>query len=371
MPDPLFDELNATTLKEIYPRVIKDQFFKSAALLAYLRQNVKPFGGGASMNFSFLFSPLIGGAYAPGDNFNTTKIPTLSGATFQPKYYYVAVPEFKELLQVQNRGPLAIFSIIDVDLRNAMNTMNVMLAIANWREGTSAPRAKQVNGLSEGVNNGVDPSWDGTIALSYGGQLRNGVVGAALNSTPLWCGNALGAAGPVLYSHLQESFQDCSIGPNEPNLGVCNKALFAYILERIQPQQRFAMEKDPLYGATGFKFMSARILKDEYCPSAVYGENHPILGNYLTTTVVAPGAPTAKSKLPAGQTCTVGEVFGWFNTQNDNMLYRLSDDPEFGVGFSGFIPTQDNTRVVGHVKAAVNLEVTAPRLQKILYGLNS
>ena len=38
MADPLFDELNATTLREIYPKVVEDQFFKGAPFLAYLRK---------------------------------------------------------------------------------------------------------------------------------------------------------------------------------------------------------------------------------------------------------------------------------------------------------------------------------------------
>jgi hypothetical protein len=50
-------------------------------------------------------------------------------------------------------------------------------------------------------------------------------------------------------------------------------------------------------------------------------------------------------------------------------LFRISDDKEYGFGFSGFVPAQDNTKVVGQVKAMVNLECTAPRLNKQLFGI--
>ena len=34
---PVFDELNTTTLITIYPKVIRDQFFKNTPLLVYVR----------------------------------------------------------------------------------------------------------------------------------------------------------------------------------------------------------------------------------------------------------------------------------------------------------------------------------------------
>jgi hypothetical protein len=87
LPDPLLDEINATTLKEIYPRVVEDEFFLDTPFLAYLRANsLVPFTGGESMNFSFLYAPLIGGSYAKGQSFNIDKVQTLSGCVFYPKY---------------------------------------------------------------------------------------------------------------------------------------------------------------------------------------------------------------------------------------------------------------------------------------------
>ena len=35
--DPIFDEINAVTLKEIWPRVVRDEFFKSTPFEEYLR----------------------------------------------------------------------------------------------------------------------------------------------------------------------------------------------------------------------------------------------------------------------------------------------------------------------------------------------
>jgi hypothetical protein len=376
LPDPLLDELNAVTLKEIYPKVIEDNFFLDTPFLAYLRnQCLTPFGGGAFMQNVFLYKPLIGGAYARGGSFNISKRQTIATTQFDPKYYEVAVPEYKEDIQVLNKGALAVFKLIDVDLKNAMNTMNGLIAIAMARHGqpvgtgVTDNRSLQINGWIEALNDGVTPGWDGNYFPTYGQATRNGVVGSALNSIPYWVGQQSGAGGPISYNQLEETYQDCCIGLEEPNLGVCNKSTIAFIKERIQPQQRFAQEKDPLIGMTGFKFNSAMILRDDYWPSAKYGANDPDLGNWLTTTFTSPGSGLPiQSNMPASTVLTVGEVFCWFTIKK--FFFRVSDDPEYGFGWSGFMPHQENTRVVGHVKAAVNLECTAPRQNKQLFGIN-
>jgi hypothetical protein len=373
--DPILNEINLTTLKEIYPKVVTDNFFRNTPLLAYLRaQCLVPFGGGAEMQSTFLYAPMIGGAYSPGGSFNITKRQTLAGTKFDPKYYYVSVPEFKEDIQVVNKGPLAVFKLIDIDLSNAMKTMNTIIAVAMARHGQAAGtgvtdnRSLQINGWNEALNDGVAPSWDGNYFPTYGTATRNGVVGSAINSIPLWCGTAAGATAPITYAVLEESYQDCCVGEEEPNLGVGNKAVMTYIKERIQPQQRFAQERDPVYGVTGFKMNGAMILRDEYFPSLRYGKNDTDLGNWLTSSFTTPNvAMPSQSNFPQNTSVTVGEVFAWFNT--NKFLFRVSDDEEYGFGFSGFVPAQDNTRVVGQIKAAVNLECTSPRHHKLLFGI--
>lgn len=318
---------------------------------------------------------MIGGSYARGDNFNITKRQTLAGAVFDPKLYEVSVPEYLEDLEVLNKGPLAVFSLIDTDLANAMHTISAIVAIAMARHGQNSGggvvgnRPKEINGWVEAMNDGVTNSWDGSTFSTYGTATRNGVVGSALNSVPYWVGTQGGATAPVTYQVLEETYQDASIGREEPNLGVSNKAVYAYIKERIQPQQRFAQERDPYFGVSGMKMNSAMIMKDDYFPSTKYGKNDPDLGNYLAGTFTSSGAPASGSNMPATTSLTVGEVFNWYNTKK--WLLRISNSSLFGFGFTGFKPAQDNTRVVGQILAALNLECLAPRLQKTLFGIGS
>ncbi len=376
MPDPILDEINLTTLSEIYPHTIEDNFFLDTPFLAYLRAHaLTDFTGGANSRFTFLYAPMIGGSYARGENFNITKRQTLAGAKFDPKLYEVSVPEYLEDLEITNKGPLAVFSLIDTDLANAMHTISAIIAIAMSRHGQATAtgvvgnRPKEINGWIEAINDGVTNGWEGSYFTTYGTATRNAVIGSALNSVPYWNGTQAGAAAPITYQTLEETYQDASIGREEPNLGVANKAVMAFIKERIQPQQRFAQEKDPYFGVNGVRMNSAMLLKDDYFPSLKYGKNDPDLGNYLTAAFTSAAAVGTGSNLPTSTSVNPTEVFAWFNTKK--WLLRVSNSSLFGFGFTGFKPGQDNTRVVGQILAALNLECVAPRLQKQIFGIGS
>lgn len=368
MADPILDEINLVTLKEIYPDAVEDNFFLDTPFLAHLRKkSLVPFTGGAFMQTVFIYGPMIGGAYARGSNFNINKPQTLSGTEFDPKFYEVNVTEYKEDIQVLNKGDLSIFRLIDIDMQNAIQTISAIIAVDLQQNGQLAGRTLNINGWTEAINDGLVPSWDGNIYTSYGTQARNGAISKTLNGNSIWVGNSDGSSAPITYQQLEESYQTASIGRDEPDLGVCNKAAYAYIKERIQPQQRFGQERDPYFGSYGMRMNNAMILKDDYFPSLKYGVNQAGIGNWLTSTFTSPASATNPGNFPNNKTCTVGEVFTWFNVRK--FLLRLADDPEFGLGFSGFVPAQDNTRVAGQVKAAINLECVAPRLNAQLLGI--
>lgn len=360
-------ELNAVTKFEIYPEVVTDNYFLATPLLAYWRDHcLVPFTGGTWMQAPFRYAPMIGGFYAPGSNFNISKRQTLTDIKFDPRYCYVSIPEWKEEILVQNKGENAVISLLTADMQNGMDTINAIVAVNSNLNGQTAGRTLAINGWPEAINDGLNPSYDGNVYTSYGQISRNGTIGSSLNSTPYYFGTN-GAAGPVTYAGLEEGYQDACIGKKEPNIGVGNKAVIAYIKEKMVVQQRFQQERDPVWGVTGFRLNNAMILKDDYFPSLRYGVNDPILGNYLTSNFTAPSTVTAASNMTSGWTIVPGEVFCFFNTFDH--LFRISDSEEFGFGFSGFVPAQDNTRVVGQIKAMVNMECVSPRTQKQFFGI--
>jgi len=373
--DPAIAELNSVTLFEIYPRTIEDEFFLAAPLLAYLRDHcMVPFTGGTFMQAPFRYAPLIGGFYAPGASFNTTKRQTIAALQFDTRYSYVSIPEYKEEIQVENKGELAVASLLDADMQNGIDTINEIYAIALAQSGQGS-RSLAVNGWAELINDGITPSWDGTVYTTYGGQTRNGAIGNTMNSVPVFCGGADGSAGVASYSVFEEGYQDATIGKKEPNLMTANKAAYSYIKEKMQVQQRFQQERDPVWGVMGFRFNNAMFLKDDYMPSLKYGQANRAGGqSFLTGTFSSPGTTAnggtaaSASNLPtSGTTVTVGEVVAMFNTFD--LLFRVTDNEEFGFGFSGFVPAQDNTKVVGQVKAMCNLEGISARTHKQFYGI--
>jgi hypothetical protein len=366
----MLDELSSTTKFEIYPETVEDDFFLATPFLAYTRDHcLVPFTGGSFMQSIFRYAPLIGGFYAPGSGFNITKRNTIASLQFDTRYVYVSIPEYKEMIQVENKGAEAVVSLLEADMQNGVDTINAIVAIAQAQNGQAAfGRGLALNGWAEALNDGLNPSYDGNVYLTYGGETRNGTVGLALNSTPVWCGDNTGAAGVIQYSTLEEGYQDACIGKKEPNLGVGNKAVIAYVKEKLVVQQRFQQERDPVWGVMGFRFNNAMILKDDYFPSLRYGRNDPVLGNFLTGAFNVPVTATAASNLPVpGTACTVGEVFCFFNTFDT--LFRVTDNDEYGFGFSGFVPAQDNSRVVGQIKAMCNQQFLSNRTHKQFYGI--
>jgi hypothetical protein len=381
--DPALDELSATTLYEIYPNVVQDNFFNDVAFLAYIRDHcLATFGGGSTMQQTFLYAPLLTSSYGIGQQFNLDKVQTIAGTRFDPKYYAAIYPEYMENIDVLNVGPNAVFSLLNLNLANMMNSICADIAIAINLHGQPSGsgivgnRPYDINGKIEAINDGITPGWDGSIFITYGGQLRNGAVGSTLNSIPRYCGDSTTAAGQtspggaLTYSILEEGYWDASIGRERPNLGVTTKRAFAYIKEKIQPLQRgnLTNAEDAIWGVTGVKMNDAIIFPDDYYPSAAYGVNDPVLGNYKTGTFIVPSGVDARSNLPvATAVVTVGETFDWYNTTK--WQFRLSASPRYQFGLWGFYPAADSTKVVARTHAACNLICLSPRHQKAFYGI--
>ena len=377
--DPLLDPINETTLPEVNQDAIEDEFFLSSVFQAHLRSKcLVPFEGGAFMRNLQLYAPLIGGAYAKGvGGFNLTKPLTISSNVFDPKYYVVMIIEYLEDISVLNTGDLAVFSLLETDMANAYLTMSTIMALDLQQNGQVAPRTINMNGWTEFLNNGVDPSYDAGIYITYGTATRNGAIGAALNGNTYWGGQAksgsTAAAGTIQYAQINAMYILAKRGQAEPELFTMNKPLNNFVENRIQQQQRFGTEgagvRDPFFGAMGFRFKNLIVMVDDYFPSSfgAFGKTTNPGGSNLTGTV-ATGAATL-SNFPLNATCTVGEVGCMFNM--GRIAFRLSASSEFGFMPTDFIRSPDHTRVASQLKAAVNVENTAPWTGVQGYGWTS
>lgn len=375
MPN-LLDELNVTTLKVIRPKVIADLAFKKKSpFLAYLRAHALPHSGGAYIQNSFLYGKTTGGPYAKGDTFDLSASPILDATKFDMRYYEQNDTQFLEDIDVENRGEAAVFDIVTAHQEALMLTMNENLAIECYRHGQASGtgisdnRVTSVNGASEMLNDGITSSWDGNVFTTYGQNTRNGTIGAALNSIPFFHGDATGAAGAIIYSNALEQYLTACGGDWSPNIAVGNKAVFAYVLERLQPQQQFRTEKDWIWGGETWSLMGMKFMRDEYAPSLRFGVNDSKTGNYLTSTFTSSAAPAAASNLPASTTVTVGETLWYWNTHTFQM--HLSDSERYRFGWTGYKEAQNSTIVAGQLLVALNLLNQYPWSSVQMYGINS
>ena len=117
------DELNTSTKKHVVPGVV-DNVFKNDPLLAYMkRNNIEKFTGGTLIQENFIYGTTPGGgAYAIGQSFPVTLAQLETGGSFDPKHYAIPVTLSKEQIQIFNKGPEAVFRLIDVRLQNAAPT---------------------------------------------------------------------------------------------------------------------------------------------------------------------------------------------------------------------------------------------------------
>src|SRR5208283_5829199 len=113
--DPILDEINSSTVKNLQSDIVYDGLFKACPFGAYLRAySLDPWDGGASDQFDFTYAPMNWAWYARGTgSFNTSKPQTLTGATFDVKTMEVNLTELMEDLYINNRGPNARVSLID------------------------------------------------------------------------------------------------------------------------------------------------------------------------------------------------------------------------------------------------------------------
>jgi hypothetical protein len=331
------NEINVYTREHIVPGVV-DGVFKNDPLLAHLKSNgVQRWQGGRTVQENFIYKPMIGRAYAPGDAFDTSKRRTADGATFGLKHHEVGVTEYKEDIQIYNVGMEKVYSMIESDLQNAALTMSAILAIECYGGGSAAGETLKMNGLAEAISDGVAASWNGNTYTTYGGVTRADVNGA-LNA------NITDVNGIITYKTLEQAYNDRVLGAIEPNLIVTTNRGMSYIKQKFHPQYRVTVQ-DPKIGFTGIQFNKATILQSQYCPGAV-GVNDADLGNYLDSD---------------------GETLWMLVT--DYIRMWVTGDPEFGFGFSGFKWYPDSTVVTGQYFASCNITVQAPRLMAQLHRI--
>lgn len=363
--------INIVAKREIYPDLIDDLWFTNSALFARLREQVAPFRGGTYTSAPFRFRPMSATHYNPGATHTANKVQTIADSVFGMKFAQTSIPEFLEELEVYNRGENSDFSLLDEDLENGLMTLTDLLSFDIWQDSFSDPTLP--NGLAEIIGDGVLPQWNGTVATSYGGLTRNGDVGAVINGNIVWGGNQTGGLADINFPLLGYAYTLATHGAEEPDLLVANKYGHNLMWNKLEPQFRYTGETDPYWGGTGFKFRKAYVMVDDHCPSLRDGKSDADnygLGNYLTGTIDPNPVSATKNFFPVvgnAATLSVGETIWGLNTKR--LIFRISDSPVYGFGFSGFMGTPDSEKVVGRIKVAYNYEGNGSKFHFVIFGI--
>lgn len=360
------DQLNLSTRRYIRDNpALVDNWSQNDPLIAYSKLNLKEiFGGGTLIQEGFTFTNMIGSSYLKGKEFNITEKQVEQACQFNVKFFEANVTLSQEDVEVLNKGPLAVFNLIDSRMTNAYQTLGVFMAIGQYLNGVNAGYTPNFNGLAEICNDNSTASWDNNTYSSYGGITRgsSGTVGAALNSVPT------NVNGAIQYTTLETTYGNAEFGNVQPNLGVTTVKGYSYIKEKFQTQQRFNDTQDPAIGFNGLKFNSATLIKSRYCPgsdiASTSSTTNATAVSYLTE--MSGGSVTAYPTLAVSSS----ETLFWLNARKPYFNFYISDSPMYGFGFTGFKPAQGNTKVAGQVLAACAL-TAEPRYHSQVYGFTS
>jgi hypothetical protein len=397
--DPLYNEIDAGNLELVRKSVVWDNLFVDTPFQAKLRRAGvwDPFLGGSGMMEGFVYGRPQGAAVAPGATVTVTRQQMNTGMKFFPKAYVSWLPLDDWELDdgtgtggVINSGPAMIINQYQVMMELMVKTINTMIEMDSFRHGqassttVSQNRILNSNGMSEALNNGVDPSWDGNVFTTYGGNTRNGVIGPALNSVPLWLGTSTGATGQINFNVLMRMWGQATVTGGKPTLGITNVLGFVAVANALDAQRRDVSNKDHDIMWTGLDFNGVEIFADPLAPSALAGDFLSLApasgtaGNNVlsdgagistqTSTFTSPtytgsqvsgGISTTGSNVPSATTLTVGEVL--FFLEPESFKIRPTNKKGWNYGLRRS-PMPNNVSMDAlFMRLGTNLYNTQPR----------
>lgn len=298
--DPLYNEIDSTNLESVRKNVVWNNFFVGTPFLEKLRVAgvADPFLGGAGMTEGILYGRPQGAGVNPGQDITITRQQIDTKIKFFPKLYASWFPMDEWEMDdgsgsggVINSGPSKIADIYTLYMEGLMLQINTMLEMDAFRHGQASSgtisdnRIKVSNGLDEALNNGIDPSLYGNRYTTYGGQIRNGNIGVALNVTPYYCGTSTGNPGQIDFGVLQQLWAQCKVTGGKPTLGITNVFGFKAISIALDAYRRDVSNVKHDIRWDALSFNGTDIFADPLAPSAqaqfyiAIGSNNGASGN--------------------------------------------------------------------------------------------
>lgn len=419
--DPLFSEIDASNLEAIRRNVVWNNFFVGTPFLEKLRAAgvADPYLGGAGMTEGILYGRPQGAAVNPGQDITVIRQQINTKLKFFPKGYASWFPMDDWELDdgsgqggVVNSGPARIVDEYSIWLEALTMQINTMIEMDSFRHGQASSstiydnRIKASNGLDEALANGVDTSLYGNIYSYYGGQVRNGNVGVALNVTPLYLGQqvttgtssapATSNPGSINFGVLEQLWAQCKVTGGRPTLGITNVFGFKAIAIALDVYRRDVsnIKHDIKWDALDFN--GVEIFADPLAPSAqaqnyiALGPNAGPAGNTNLVDGVGSNTTTIQYQTPQFTNATTGANSSLspsgsglpsnaliqpseavYFLEPDSFKLRTTDKPGWNFGVRRTqLPYNVSVDAI-FMRLATNLYTTQPRHCAYAYGFTA
>ena len=370
-----------------------------------------PYLGGAGMTENILFGRVQGAALAPGSTVTVTRQQLNTKMIFFPKAYVAWTPIDDWELDdgsgtggVINSGEAAILNQYQVIMENMTMTINTMLEMDSFRHGQASSgsaisdnRILNTNGLDEALNNGIDCSPYGNVYTTYGSDTRNGVIGPALNSTPLYLGTKAGAVGQIDFNALIQLWAQCVVRGGKPDLGITNVFGFACVANALDAQRRDISNTKHDIKWDGLNFNGVDIYPDPLAPSSTAsnylslapsggkaGNNNLADGAGSSTQLAAITSPTytsggvalavgalspTGSRIPSGTTLQPGEWLAFL--ESESFKIRPTNKKGWNYGLRR-APFPDNVSLDAlFMRLGTNLYNVMPAHNAVAFGFGN
>lgn len=253
--NPNVSDIIATTIQN-RTREIADNVTDNNAILKKLEMKgkVKPFSGGYEIMEELSFAENTNaGWYSGYDILPVGVSDVISAAVFNIKQAAVPVV-ISGLEMLQNAGRERMIDLMDGRISVAESTMKNLISAGLYSDGTGAG-GKEIDGLDVAVS--ATP----TVGV-YGGIDRSTAIGTFWRNQLSDQTAADGLDPTKIQGYWNQLWTECSRGSDQPDLIMCDDAVWNAYLASLQSLQRFTSPETGDLGFVSVKYMGADVIFD-------------------------------------------------------------------------------------------------------------
>jgi len=239
-----------------------DIYFTTSFLLNYLLKQKKGLweqpNGGMQIRVPLEYYGQESGFYGKGDTLSSDDRESVNAAYFEWKHAFGNATVYR-IDQLKNSGTYAHVQLIAQRVAGAQKSLTKTLADSIY--DAAGAGSERLTGLRALCNE--------TTTTQYGGLAEDDVVSA--DGTKPWEG-IMGTSAASLTTTLLRSIIDSGHvrdgAKGDPDLLVTTRALFNYVKDQLQVQQRFTKSEETTnIGFKGLDFEGTVVFPDDFCPS--------------------------------------------------------------------------------------------------------